>query len=70
MNFLSPRPDRFLELVLLGNILVHFAAVLSIGLLLMPGLPGGGAGPAGHPTPWFRRPRPSASCCCWPGSSG
>jgi hypothetical protein len=35
------RAARFLELTLLFNLLIHGAAVLTMGLLLLPGLPGG-----------------------------
>jgi hypothetical protein len=38
------RAARFLEQSLLWNILIHAAAMLTMGLLLMPGMPGGPVG--------------------------
>jgi hypothetical protein len=36
-----PRAARFLEQTLLWNILIHVAALVTMGLLLLPGMPGG-----------------------------
>src|SRR3954466_7539921 len=36
-----PRAARFLEQVLLWNLLIHGAAILTMGLMLMPAMPGG-----------------------------
>jgi len=38
----APLAARFLEQALLITILAHAAAMLSMALLLLPGLPGGG----------------------------
>src|SRR5438132_912563 len=51
---------RFLEQVLLFNLLIHFLAMLSMALCLLPGIPGGSnsdlaarvAYLAGHPWLW------------------
>jgi hypothetical protein len=38
----TPRAARFLEQVLLANVLIHAAAMLTMALILMPAMPGGG----------------------------
>ena len=56
----SPEAARFLEAALLFNFLIHAVAMLSMALLLLPGMPGGGtpddrarvAYIAGHPWLW------------------
>jgi hypothetical protein len=56
----DPRPDRFLKGALVFTLLAHGAGMVSMPLLLMPGVPGGGQGDVGaralhvasHPWPW------------------
>jgi len=57
---MPPRPDRVLEQALLFTFLIHGIAMLSMALLLLPGMPGGGVADdlarvryiAAHPWLW------------------